>query len=81
MFEVYYFPVKINVKITPNAKRSGIIEEQGVVKVKVNAPAKEGKANKDLIKMLSDYFSVPKSRVKILKGENLRNKVVDIIRK
>ncbi|MDP8252827.1 MAG: DUF167 domain-containing protein [Candidatus Kaelpia aquatica] len=73
--------MKINVKITPNAKRSGIIEEQGVVKVKVNAPAKEGKANKDLIKMLSDYFSVPKSRVKILKGENLRNKVVDIIRK
>ncbi|MDP8216305.1 MAG: DUF167 domain-containing protein [Candidatus Kaelpia imicola] len=72
--------MKINVKITPNAKKFGIIEEQGVIKVKVNTPAKEGRANKSLVKMLADYFSVPKSRVKILKGENSRNKVINIIK-
>jgi len=72
--------VKINVKVTPNAKKPGIIEEQGVINVKINAPAKEGKANKSLIKMLSAYFSVSKSRIKILKGESSRNKIVDIIK-
>jgi len=72
--------VKVNVKITPNAKKPSIVEEQGFIKVKVSTPAKEGKANKSLIKMLAEYFSVPKSRVIILKGENSRNKVVNIIK-
>ena len=72
--------MKVNVKITPNAKKPSIVEEQGFIKVKVSTPAKEGKANKSLIKMLAEYFSVPKSRVIILKGENSRNKVVNIIK-
>ncbi len=72
--------MKVNVKITPNAKKPSIVEEQGLIKVKVSTPAKEGKANKSLIKMLAEYFSVPKSRVIILKGENSRNKVVNIIK-
>ena len=72
--------MKVNVKITPNAKKPSIVEERGLIKVKVSTPAKEGKANKSLIKMLAEYFSVSKSRVIILKGENSRNKVINIIK-
>ncbi len=70
--------MKINVKVIPNAKKPSIIEEQGLIKIKVVTPAKEGKANRSVIQMLAQYFSVSKTKIKILKGEKSRNKVVDI---
>lgn len=44
----------------------------------VNAPAQEGKANAAAIKLLSEYFDIPKSTVIIVKGEKSRDKVIDI---
>lgn len=70
---------RISVKITPNAKKEGIIDEgNNCFKVKVKAPAIEGKANEAMIKLLSKYFNIPKSCIKISRGEFAKNKIVEI---
>ena len=52
---------------------------EGEFTVSVRAAAREGKANQALIGALAAYFSVPKSCVKILRGETSRTKLVEIL--
>lgn len=71
--------MKLTVRITPNAKKSEIVGEfDGALKIKIAAPALEGKANDELIRFLAEYYGVPRSRVTILRGETARIKVVAI---
>ena len=46
--------------------------------VRVKAPAREGKANEALIRALSGYFNIPKSRISIVSGLGSKKKIVDI---
>ncbi len=69
---------RINIKVIPNATKNLVCEEKGSFKVYVNAPPVEGKANKAVIEVLSEYFNVRKSNIKIIKGEKSRHKVVEI---
>ena len=51
--------MKINVLVVPNSKDSGVTKiDETNYKVRVDAPALDGKANKRLIEILSDYFKV-----------------------
>ncbi len=69
----------INIKVIPNAKSASINANGGAeYSIRVDAPAYEGKANKRLIEILSDYFKVPKSHIKIIKGILAKNKLVEI---
>jgi uncharacterized protein (TIGR00251 family) len=45
----------------------------------VKEPAKEGKANQAVIRLLSEYFGVPKSNISIIKGESSKNKIIQIL--
>lgn len=69
---------RITVKVIPNARKNEIIEEEGRIKVKVNAPAADGKANKAVIKLLAAYFKVKERQVSIIKGEKSREKQICI---
>ncbi len=71
--------MKILIKVKPNAKENkveGISKNQFLVKVK--APPKEDKANKELIETLAEYFKVPKSQISILTGLKSKQKIVNI---
>lgn len=71
--------MKIKVKVLPNSSRNQIeMLAEDSYKVKLTAPAIEGKANQVLLKLLAKHFSVPKSRLKILKGEKGREKLLEI---
>ena len=72
--------MRISVKIKPNSKIVSI-EKTGEreFSVRVKSPPKEGRANIELIKILSDHFGVPKKRVAIIRGEGSRIKIIDII--
>jgi hypothetical protein len=71
--------MKLNITVISNSKISEIIKiDENNYKVKVDAPAVEGGANKRLIEILADYFNVSKSSIKILKGFKTRNKLVEI---
>jgi len=72
--------MKLNIIVIPNAKTPLILRlEENAYKVKVNAPAVAGKANRRLIEMLSDHFDVPRSSVRIVRGLSSKNKIVEIL--
>jgi len=72
-------PLTLNVQTTPNAPRSEIVGWLGEhLKVKVKAPAVEGKANAELLRFLAGQFGVRPGAVTLLRGETARLKVVRI---
>jgi len=71
--------MRIRVRVKPKAKKEEvkkISEEEYEVKVK--EPPEGGRANERLIELLSKYFKVPKSSIRIVSGHTSRNKVVEI---
>jgi uncharacterized protein (TIGR00251 family) len=70
--------VKIRVKVIPNSKVEGVIKEGDGFLVRVKEPAKEGKANRGVIKLLAEHFGVSQRQVVILSGFGSRNKVIEV---
>ncbi|MGD0352596.1 MAG: DUF167 domain-containing protein [Dehalococcoidia bacterium] len=70
--------MKIRVRVAPNSKIEEVIKEGDMFLVRVKEPAKEGKANRAVIKLLAGYFGVPQRQVAIASGFSSRNKVIDI---
>ncbi len=69
----------LHIRVIPNSKHQEIIEENdNFLKIKIKAPAKEGKANKELIEVLAKKCKVAKSQVEIIKGLSGKDKVVRI---
>jgi len=72
--------MKILVKVKTGAKTSEITkigESQYLAKVK--APPKENKANRELLKILAEYFNVSQSQIHILKGLKSKTKLVEVL--
>jgi len=49
------------------------------ITIGIKAKPEKGEANKEIIKKLSKYFDVSKSKVKIIAGEKSRKKLVKVI--
>ena len=67
-----------NVRVTPHAKQNKVVETDGVLRVYTTVAPENGRANEAVIKLLSEYFNVAKSRIVISKGLASRDKVVCI---
>ena len=52
--------------------------EDGALRVRVAAPATEGKANRELVALLARRLDVARSHVSLVQGVGSRNKVVEI---
>lgn len=68
---------------TPNAPRSEVVGWVGEgaerrLRVKIKAPAVEGKANAELLKFLAKSFGVRPNAVSLVRGDTARYKVVRI---
>ena len=70
--------MKIRVKVIPNSKIEEVIKQGDGFLVRVKEPAKEGKANRAVIKLLADYFRVPQRQIAISSGFSSRNKIIEI---
>jgi len=67
----------LKIKVIPNSKLNKIIEKKDdFLKIKLSAPAHEGKANKALINFLSQEFKIAKSKITIIKGKKSREKTI-----
>ena len=67
------------VRIQPRAGKDEIVGEMaGALKIRLQAPAVEGRANEALIDYLAQLLKTPKSAVRILSGERSRTKRVEI---
>lgn len=72
--------MRLTLFVQPNAKENMIVSwlDDSTVKVKVKAPAKEGKANKELISFLAKTLKIPKSSLSIIRGAQARMKQIEI---
>ncbi|MBN1325195.1 MAG: DUF167 domain-containing protein [Alphaproteobacteria bacterium] len=69
--------MNINIRVIPKAKLNKITAKtDGDLKVHTTTAPTDGKANDSVIKQLADYFKVPKSKIKIIRGANSRDKVI-----
>jgi len=70
---------RIRVKVKPNAKREEIKEiEKDYFEVRTTVVPEKGKANKRVIEILSKYFKIPKSRIRLVRGESSREKIFEL---
>ena len=71
--------MKIDIRVRPNAKQNKVGGEiAGRLIVFVQAPAIDGKANEAVAKVLAEHFEVRSRDVEIIRGENNRDKTVEI---
>ncbi len=71
--------ITFKVRVEPRSSRKGIPAIIGdALKIWVNAPPVGGAANKELIEILSEEFSIKKTSIKIIRGHSSRVKVVEI---
>jgi uncharacterized protein len=68
----------LNIRVVPKSSRNLVKHEQGVWKVYVTKPAHDGLANEQLVELLAGHLTIKKYRIKILKGEKSRNKLVQV---
>jgi hypothetical protein len=67
------------VRVQPRARKDEIAGEiAGAIKIRLQAPALEGRANDALIEFLAQLLKTPKGAVRILTGERSRVKRLEI---
>jgi uncharacterized protein (TIGR00251 family) len=67
------------IKAVPNAPRNAVVGWLGdALKVKVHAPALEGRANEELCEFLADTLALPRRAVTLQQGDKSRQKVLRI---
>ena len=72
--------MKIFVRVKANKKEDKVEQtDEKNYQVLVKAPAKEGKANEAVVKILAAHFKVPKSNIEIVSGLKSKMKVVEVI--
>jgi uncharacterized protein (TIGR00251 family) len=69
----------LGLKVIPNASRDEVVGWLGdALKVKVRAPALDGRANASLTEFLADKLGLPRRAVVLLRGDKSRQKLVRI---
>jgi uncharacterized protein len=72
--------IVLAVRVQPRAKRDEVAGVTGgALKIRLQAPALEDRANDALCEFLAALLKRPKSAVRILAGERSRNKRVEIL--
>lgn len=71
--------VEITLYVQPGAKKTELAgEHDGALKLRVNAPPVEGKANAAVLTFIAERCGVAKSRVALVAGELNRHKRVAV---
>ena len=69
----------IKVKVFPSSKEEEIIKKsEDSFEIKVKEKPIKGLANKEIIKVLTSYFNISKSNIRLIKGFRQRNKIFEI---
>jgi uncharacterized protein (TIGR00251 family) len=69
----------LDVHVVPNAKIDKVVGEHGhAIKIKLRAPALEGKANSALISFLADELNISQRAIVLEHGQKSRHKLIRI---
>lgn len=83
-FEPVSDGVRIAVRLSPKASRAGVAglgadaEGRAYVKMRVTAPARDGKANAALLKLLAKEWRLARGSLRISSGKHDRRKTVHL---
>ena len=67
------------IRVQPRAKRTEVAGERGgAVVIRVNAPPVDGRANEAVCRLIAKRLGVPRTAVRIVRGESARDKLVRI---
>ena len=71
--------IDVTLRVVPGGRRSELVDvSPQALRIRVGAPARDGKANAAVVRLVADLFGVRPSAVAIVRGETLRDKVVAI---
>lgn len=69
--------IYVMVRVTPGARATEIVDARGErLRVRVAAPAHEGKANEELRRFVARAFGVRRAAVSVVRGERSREKTL-----
>jgi|YelNatPaOPRAMG01_1025707.scaffolds.fasta_scaffold06906_3 uncharacterized protein (TIGR00251 family) len=71
-------PKSFYIYVKPLSRISEIKEENNILKAYLKSPPIDGRANEELIYLLSRYFKVEQANIKIKSGKHSRKKLVQI---
>lgn len=78
-YQVNEKELTIRVYVQPGAKNTEIQGlHDGSLKIRLHAPAIEGRANEALIKYLAELFAVPARQIVLVRGKKSRQKTLII---
>ena len=67
------------IRVQPRAKRTEVAGERaGAVVIRVSAPPVDGKANEAVRTLVAERAGVPRSAVRIVRGEGARDKQIRV---
>ncbi|KTC81850.1 DUF167 domain-containing protein [Legionella cincinnatiensis] len=67
----------LHLYVQPGAKKTEIVGiHEGELKIRLNTPPIEGRANKELLKYVAQILKVPLSQVVLKRGDKSRHKVL-----
>lgn len=71
--------MKLQLKVAPKAARNAVNGWMGeVLKVSVTAAPERGKANEAVVELLAEALGLPKSAVRVVRGQTSPQKWVEI---
>lgn len=69
----------VRVKIFPNAGKRKIIQKsKNVFEIKIKQSPVMGRANREALKILSQFFKISETNIKLIKGFKTRNKIFSV---
>ncbi|MCD6233200.1 DUF167 domain-containing protein [bacterium] len=70
----------VKVKFLPNSKKEGVVKKSNSsFEVRVKEKPIQGKATRRGSEILAEYFKVPRSKVRLVRGFRSKNKIFDIL--
>jgi uncharacterized protein (TIGR00251 family) len=69
----------IVVRVKPGVREEGVVSlGEGEFMVRVKEPAREGRANQAVLRVMSRHLRVPIGRLRLVRGERSRVKILEI---
>lgn len=69
----------VRVRVQPGASRDQVNEyRDGVLRVRVTAPPREGRANAAAVTLLAKFLDLPVSQLRIIRGQASRDKLIEV---
>ena len=69
----------VKVKVFPNSKKQLVEQKtEDSFKVYIKSKPEKGEANREVLSLLSGFFHIPKSDLKIIKGHKQPHKILEI---